>query len=99
VAGKFDIGKWFRGTEFAFYLKDGYDSFKIERNEIYSYMRFHTDEKINLLEFNYSDKLKQFNQERFDAISKVSKLKKLENYYNMFRHKKLILKEIRENLV
>ena len=99
VAGKFDIGKWFRGTEFAFYLKEGYDSFKIERNEIYSYMRFHTDEKINLLEFNYSDKLKQFNQERFDAISKVSKLKKLENYYNMFRHKKLILKEIRENLV
>jgi hypothetical protein len=99
VAGQFDIGKWFRGTEFAFYLKEGFNSFKIERDEIYSYIRFHTDEKIKLIEFNYNDKLRQFNQERFEAISKVSKLKSLENYYMMLRHKKLILKEIKENIL
>ena len=77
VAGQFDIGKWFRGTEFAFYLKHGYESFRIERGEIYSYVRFHTDEKINLIEFQYSEKLKQYNQERFEAISKMPRLKKL----------------------
>jgi hypothetical protein len=99
VAGQFDIGKWFRGTEFAFYLKQGYNSFKIERGEIYSYVRFHTDEKINLVEFQYSDKLKQYNQERFEAISKIPRLKKLENYYKMLRHKQLILKEIKENIL
>ena len=99
VAGQFDIGKWFRGTEFAFYLKQDYDSFKIENSEIYSYIRFHSEEKINLIQFYYSDKLRQFNQERFEAISKISRLRKLENYYKMFRHKKLILKEIKENLV
>jgi hypothetical protein len=99
VPGQFDIGKWFRGTEFAFYLKDGFNSFKIEQDEIYSYVRFHTDQKINFIEFNYSDKLKQFNQERFDAISKVPRLKTLENYYKMLRHKKLILKEIRDNII
>lgn len=99
VAGQFDIGKWFRGTEFAFYLKQGYDSFKIERGEIYSYVRFHTDEKINLVEFQYSDKLKQYNQERFEAISKMPRLKKLENYYKMLRHKRLIVKEIKENIL
>jgi hypothetical protein len=99
VAGQFDIGKWFRGTEFAFYLKQGYDSFKIERGEIYSYVRFHTAEKINLIEFKYSDKLKQFNQERFETISKIPRLKKLENYYKMLRHKRLIIKEITENLI
>jgi hypothetical protein len=99
VAGQFDIGKWFRGTEFAFYLKQGYDSFKIEKDEIYSYVRFHTDEKIKFTEFKYSDKLKQFNQERYDAISKVPGLGKLENYYKMLRHKRLIIKEIKENLI
>jgi hypothetical protein len=99
VAGQFDIGKWFRGTEFAFYLKQGYESFKIERGEIYSYVRFHTNEKINLVEFQYSDKLKQYNEERFEAISKVPRLKKLENYYKMLRHKRLIIKEIKENLI
>jgi len=99
VAGQFDIGKWFRGTEFAFYLKHNYNSFKIEKDEIYSYVRFHTDEKIKFTEFNYSDKLKQFNQERFEAISKIPRLKNLENYYKMLRHKKLILKEIKENII
>ena len=99
VAGQFDIGKWFRGTEFAFYLKHGYESFRIERGEIYSYVRFHTDEKINLIEFQYSEKLKQYNQERFEAISKMPRLKKLENYYKMLRHKRLIIKEIKENIL
>lgn len=99
VAGQFDIGKWFRGTEFAFYLKQNFDSFKIEKDEIYSYLRFHTDKKINFTQFYYSDKLRQFNQERFEAISKISRLKYLENYYKMLRHKKLILKEIKDNTI
>lgn len=99
VAGEFDIGKWFRGTEFAFYLKEPYNSFKIEKDEIYSYIRFHTTEKINFVEFNYSDKLQKFNQERYEAISKMPRLRKLENYYKMLRHKKLILKEIKENII
>jgi hypothetical protein len=97
VAGQFDIGKWFRGTEFAFYLKQGHESFKIEQGEVYSYVRFHTDQKINFIEFQYSDKLKKYNQERYEAISKVPRLKKLENYYRMLRHKRLIIKEIKEN--
>ena len=62
-------------------------------------MRFHTNEKIKFIEFNYSDKLQQFNQQRHEAISKVPSLKKLENYYKMLRHKKLILKEIKENTI
>ena len=99
VAGQFDIGRWFRGTEFAFYLKHPHQSFKIEQNEVYSYIRLHTNKKINFIEFNYSDKLKEFNQQRFEAITKISRLKKLENYYKMLRHKKLILKEIKENVL
>ena len=99
VAGQFDIGRWFRGTEFAFYLKHPHQSFKIEQNEVYSYIRLHTNKKINFIEFNYSDKLKDFERSRIQAMTKISTLKKLENYYKMLRHKKLILKEIKENVL
>jgi hypothetical protein len=99
VAGQFDIGKYFRGTEFAFYIKKDYNSFKIERGEIYSYIRFHTTEQINFIQFRFTDKLRQMDKERFAAIALNLKLKSLEKYYNMFRHKKLILKEIKENII
>ena len=99
VAGQFDIGKWFRNTEFAFYLKDSHQSFKIEKEEVYGYLRFHTDEKIKFIEFNYSDKLKRMHQESISAVQRFARFKKLENYYRIFRHKKLILKEIKENIL
>jgi len=98
VAGQFDIGKWFRETEFAFYLKDSYQSFKIEKDEVYGYMRFHTDEKINFIEFDYTDRLRKIHRESLEAVRRFSRFKKLEQYYRIFRHKKVILKEIKENI-
>ena len=89
VAGQFNIGKWFRSSEFAFYLKSGVDTFKVERGEIYSYMRFHTDEKINFVQFRYTKNLDEFQKEGF-ALTHL-KLRKLETYYSMFKNKKKIL--------
>jgi hypothetical protein len=98
VAGKFDIGKWFRNTEFAFYLKNNNNTFKIERKEIYSYIRFHTTEKINFIQFRYTDKLDKYNLDGF-SLNFNGYLKTLENYYKMFKNKRLILKEIKEHVV
>lgn len=98
VAGQFDIGKWFRNTEFAFYLKPEYDEFKIEREEIYSYMRFHTEEKINFVQFRFNDKLNSYVGDGF-ALTFGHFLKNLEDFYKLFKNKKAILKEIRNNLV
>lgn len=98
VAGQFDIGKWFRNTEFAFYLKSEFDQFKIERNEIYSYLRFHTEEKINFVQFRHNEKLESYVGDGF-ALTFGHFLKNLEDFYKLFKNKKAILKEIRDNLV
>lgn len=96
VAGQFDIAKWFRNTEFAFYLKPGIDTFKISHGEIYSYIRFHTDDKLNFKQFKYTDKLKGYNEDGF-ALNGF--MKNLTNYYKNFKTKKLILEEIKKNLI
>jgi hypothetical protein len=99
VAGQFNIGKWFRNTEFAFYLKKDYNSFKIERGEIFTYLRFHTDEKINFQQFRFNEKLHGFVNDGFVLNSPIGALRNLENYYKSFKNKKLILNEIKDNLL
>lgn len=98
VTGQHDIGKWFRNTEWAFWLKKNYNTFKIERNEIYSYVRFHTDQKIKFKQFKWTDKCKEYNNDGF-GLNFYGYMKTMENFYKNFRTKKLILKEIKENLL
>lgn len=98
VTGKFNIAKWFRNTEFAFFLKNHSNRFKIERGEIFSYIRFHTKEKINFQQFRYTELLDQYNKDGFN-LNFYGYLKKIENYYKMFKTKKLILDEIKKNLI
>jgi hypothetical protein len=97
-SGKFDIGKWFRNTEFAFFLKDGFNEFKIEKDEIYSYVRFHTLKKINFKQFRYNNTFKNFVQDGI-GLNRTKPLQRLESYYKNFRNKKLILQEIKNNLI
>lgn len=98
VTGQFDIGKWFRNTEFAFYLKKDFDTFKIERDEIFSYIRFHSDEKIIFKQFRYNSEIASFNHDGF-KLNFYGYMKTLENYYNNFRTKKILLKKIKENIL
>jgi hypothetical protein len=96
-AGMFDIGKWFRNTEFSFFLKKEFNEFKIEKNEIYSYVRFHTDKEVKLIQFRYNEQLTKYNNDGFQLTK--NPLYTLQNYYNSFRNKKLIIKEIKENIL
>lgn len=98
-SGEFDIGKWFRNLEFAFQLKRNYDSFKIEENEIYSYIKFHTQEKINFIQYRHSPMLKEFLSDVTNTKFYSNKFKDLQDYYRMFKTKKLILKEIQKNVL
>lgn len=102
VPGKIDIGRWFRKIDFAFFLKKDFNSFKIERDEVLYYFKFHTKEKINLKEFVFNDNLHNYSHACASLVQYTnpkSPLIKLENYYKMFRHKRLILEEIKKNLV
>lgn len=98
IPGTYDIGKWFRNTEFAFYLKDDVDTFKIEKNEVFSYITFLTKEKINFIQFAFNDEIHNFLIDGGNIAQRYS-YKNLKNYYDSFKNKKRILKTIEKNLV
>jgi len=98
IPGSFDIGKWFRNTEFAFYLKKDIDTFKIEKDEVFCYITFLTDEKINFKQFVYDEKINSFLIDG-ENITNRYRYKNLKNYYKSFKNKKRILSYIKENLV
>ena len=100
VPGKMDIGKWFRPIEFAFYLRDGVDSFSISEGEIYSYMQFHTKEKINFKKFMPTPALYDLSNACFNASKgRRFRRKKLEDTYKHFSIKNLVLAGINSSLV
>jgi hypothetical protein len=96
IVGKFDIGQWYRNTEFAFYLKPDFNEFKIEKDEVYGYVQFHTDQKINFIQYAMTDKLRGYAKDGFALNPNMGVMEK---YYMHFKLKKLILKEIKENLI
>jgi hypothetical protein len=98
ITGTFDIGRWFRPMDFAFMLKKDFQSFKIEKNEIFAYIKFHTNEKINFKQFVITPELTNFTKD-CTILTRYPKLKSLQNYYKVFKTKKLILKEIKKNLL
>ena len=96
--GTFDIGKWFRNTELAFILREEYNNLNIKQNDVYGYMRFHTEEKINFKQFRYNNLLEEYQFDGFN-LTFFDPMVKLANYYKLQKNKKLILKEIKRNLV
>ncbi len=100
VPGTFDIGKWFRPLDFAFYLKEEYNEFKIEENDIFQYIKFHTDEKIIFKQFRIDPNIKQFFIDSDSARRfRETKLRDLKDYYSMVKHKKHLINSIKENLL
>jgi len=98
ITGTYDIGKWFRPLDFAFMLKEKFNSFKIDKDEVFAYIKFHTNKKINFKQFIITPELTNFTRD-CTVLTKYAPLRSLENYYKTFRTKKLILKEIEKNLM
>jgi len=99
LPGELDIGKWFRNTDLAFYLKSGYNEFNIEEGDIYSYIKFHTDKKINFIQFKQNERLTSFLIDGIASKNNKKKIFSIEKYYAMFRTKKIILEEIKKNII
>jgi hypothetical protein len=101
IPGTMDIGKWFRPIDFAFYLKNDQKSFHIKEGDIFQYIQFNTKEKIVFKQFMINDKLSAC----IDSVLKgkqnrpIKKLGNLEEYYNMMKNKKMIIREIKDNLI
>jgi hypothetical protein len=103
IPGKFDIGKWFRPIEFPFYLKDDVNEFKVNYKEIMFYLRFNTNKKINFKQFRTTELIDSFAKENMASanglVNLLSQSNGLESFYKMMKTKKLILKEIKKNLI
>lgn len=100
IPGRVDIGKWFRIMDFAFFLKNKYSSFQIKEKEIFQYIKFDTEEKIVFKQFVANDLLKKYARD-IDSSKLFRKRKsaRLIDHYSLMKHKKLILKEIKNNLI
>ena len=98
LPGKYDIGKWFRNLELSFILKKDFNTFSVKNQDVMYYLRFHTKENINFKQFIMTDKLQKMINSNLLANSQ-SKLGSLDSFYNIFKGKKYILKEIKENLL
>jgi hypothetical protein len=98
-SGAFDIGKWYRNIEFSFHLKDQFNEFLINENEIYCYIKFHTNEKINFIQHRHSPALASHLSSVIAAKNYKLSTRNLFSYYKMFNTKKMIIKEIKNNII
>ena len=55
VCGKFDISKWIRPTDFAFEIIDDTQILEFRRGDPLFYVRFNTDDKVNLIRSEIND--------------------------------------------
>ena len=97
LPGSFDISKWYRPFH-ASYLVENTGHIKFKRGDPLYYIRFNTDEKINLIEYELTDKLISYSQ----ACTNVKNYRPFQKFnflYKIFTERnmnKKILKEILE---
>ena len=108
VPGEYDIGRWCRTLESAFLIKKDVGKINIHRGDDFLYVKFHTDENIQLKKFFYTKELDEIvtsciSSRMFKGNCDGSrKDMPLEYYYNMFYESKIrteILKHIKNNLM
>lgn len=104
VSGKFNVGKWFRPLDCAFIIKKGVDNLILEEDTPFAYVDFDTEEEIVFKRFYRSDEIKKIQRQllgiRQHRVKKT--ITPLRYFYDIFynlRIKKLILQEIKHNLM
>jgi hypothetical protein len=105
IQGRYNISKWFRYLDLSFLVKRNKTKIVFDIGDVLYYIKFHTNEKINLQYFNTTREIFALSK-ACTQIKFFSHLKKpfhgLKYYYSMFEQsliKKRILKEIKNNLV
>ena len=101
VAGKFNIGKWFRAVNMEMLLLDKKDYFKIEEGEPMAYFNFLTDEKVVLKRFEGNDTLRKLSFTCSRVSEWWSNVPLAKRYDKFLKSKtnRLVLREIKKQLV
>jgi hypothetical protein len=101
VPGTFDISKWFRPLEFAFQLWPGENNFKAAEDDPLLYVKFDTEEKLNLQEFYMTPEIYSISNSCI-SLKNFSRVKALNKLYDIFRGSGMqnkLLKEIQKNII
>lgn len=103
IPGVYDIGKWFRPIECSFLLRDNENKVVMKKGDAYSYVHFHTDEKIKFKRFHATNEIVDLGINFIRYHKKVVKpTMSLIPFYDAFARanmRKLVLKKIKENLL
>lgn len=97
IPGKFNIAKWYRPTDMAVILNN--NKFVINVGDPLYYIRLHTDEKINFIQYYDSDLLQKFRKSALNSNRYSKRFKKLSNFYSKFNLRNNILNEIQSNII
>ena len=73
IPGKFDISKWFRPVNFEYQLWEGVSKFEVRSGEPSFYISFDTDEKIEFVRFDPTQKI-------YSYMNKCTRFKQIEPY-------------------
>jgi len=98
LSGKYDCGKWFRPISPAYVSHK--NIINIKRGDTLYYLKFNTNKKINLVNYQFNNQLGTYLNSTM-GIKSFKKFLPLKTLYNLFLEKKYnsrILKEIKNNL-
>lgn len=101
IPGTYNIGNWFRPVEGAFEMKYNVANLELHNGDPLYYIKFHTDEKIKFVRFEFTPKLYQMSLGcmNYKKLKLHSSLKFLYNLFHKSLANKAILKEIKANIV
>jgi len=104
IPGQFNTGKWFRGIDFGFFIKDKNVKVSIKKGDTIANIRFLTDEKIVFKKFFITNQCNSLANlvVNYKHSQKFPLNRYLTSMYNDFQSSKLrnqILKEINNNLM
>lgn len=103
IPGKFDVGKWFRPLDCAILINKNEEILNINNGDVFSYVKFLTDEEINLKRFVMTDELTDIVKQNVSYKRFINKkFSPLSYWYDLFKssnQKKYILKHIKNNLM
>lgn len=103
MPGTFDIGQWFRTTDYAVQVKQGVDNLNIERGDVYNYIRVNTDDPVEFVRFDYTDELDRIQRDILQSKMILgNKSPKLSHYYKLFKqsmYRNRILTLIQQNIL
>lgn len=101
IEGQFDIGQWFRPLDCAFIMNNS--SVTMIKDEPYAIIKFHTTEKINLIQFYRTQNIINLQNDLYKTrMYKEKIIKPLDFFYkqyNKIKFTKLLSKEIENSII